>query len=208
VRGTSCCVARAGVGHAAAINLNQKMSHCRIDRRFLPGLQTCRVKRFNSSRRVTAMTVDDFRSRVDAASSDVSSRADVAVEPPAVAAAVVPLRPFAPTTPDHHLSPESLHEIDRVFFGPFFRDKYGTGGDKALENSRIRYYGPIQPTNDAGELAGRRYVHEFDTMTGCTRGWHETLDRMGHVRLVRPVRQDGITRYYRFDSNGRYRGSW
>jgi hypothetical protein len=51
-------------------------------------------------------------------------------------------------------------------------------------------------------------VHEFDTMTGCTRGWHETLDRMGNVRLVRPVRQNGVTRHYQFDNDGRYRGSW
>jgi hypothetical protein len=154
------------------------------------------------------MTVGDFRSPVDAASSDVRRRTDVATEQSAPAAVVVPLRSAAPIDPDHHLSPEGLRQIDRVFFGPFFREKYGVGGDKALENHRIRYYGPVQPAHDAGELSGRRYVHEFDTMTGCTRGWHETLDQMGNVRLVRPVRQDGITRHYRFDSNGQYRGSW
>src|SRR5262245_60610264 len=155
-----------------------------------------------------AMTVDDFRSRVDAASSDAGRGADVAAERPAFTAAVVPFRPIAPIDPDHHLSPEGLRQIDRVFFGPFFREKYGSGGDKALENHRIRYYGPVQPALDAGELAGRRYVHEFDTMTGCTRGWHETLDRMGNVRQVRPERHDGTMRHYQFDSNGRYRGSW
>jgi hypothetical protein len=106
------------------------------------------------------------------------------------------------------LSHERLHQIDRVFFGPFFREKYGRGGDKALENDRIRYYGLIQPTDDGGELAGRRYVHEFDTMTGCTRGWHETVDRAGKVRQIRPERNDGAARHYQFDGNGRYRGSW
>jgi len=152
------------------------------------------------------MTVDDFRSGIDAAPSDVGRPPDATTERSTFAAAVVPLRPIPPT--DQHLSPERLHQIDRAFFGPFFREKYGKGGDKALENNRIRYYGPVQPANDAGELAGRRYVHEFDTMTGCTRGWHETLDRMGNVRQIRPERNDGIVRHYQFDSNGRYRGSW
>ena len=103
---------------------------------------------------------------------------------------------------------ELLHQIDRVFFGPFFREKYGKGGDKALENDRIRYYGLIEPASDGGELTGRRYVHEFDTMTGCTRGWHETVDQAGNVRQIRPERSDGSTRHYQFDGNGRYRGSW
>jgi len=154
------------------------------------------------------MTVDDFRSQIDAAASDAGRRLDATTERSALAAIVVPLRQISPIDPDQRLSPERLHQIDRAFFGPFFREKYGTGGDKALENGRIRYYGPIQPANNAAELAGRRYVHEFDTMTGCTRGWHETLDRMGNIRQVRPERHDGTMRHYQFDSNGRYRGSW
>ena len=154
------------------------------------------------------MTVDDLLSSIHAASSNVGRSTDAMTERSASTAAVIPLRQLAPAYSDQLLPPERLHQIDRAFFGPFFREKYGTGGDKALENSRIRYYGPLQPANDAGELAGRRYVHEFDTMTGCTRGWHETLDRMGNVRQVRPERNDGIVRHYQFDGNGRYRGSW
>jgi hypothetical protein len=154
------------------------------------------------------MTVDDFRSSIDATSLDVVRRSDATTERSAFAAVVVPLRQLPPTYPNQCLSPQRLRQIDRVFFGPFFREKYGTGGDKALENGRIRYHGPVQPANNAGELAGRRYVHEFDTMTGCTRGWHETLDRMGNVRQVRPERHDGVMGRYQFDSNGRYKGSW
>ena len=154
------------------------------------------------------MTVDDFRSGIDAASLDVGRRPDATTERSAFAAVVVPLRQISPTYPNQRLSPERLHQIDRVFFGPFFREKYGTGGDKALENGRIRYYGPVQRANNAGELAGRRYVHEFDTMTGCTRGWHEILDRMGNVRQVRPERPNAMKGHYQFDSNGRYKGSW
>ena len=154
------------------------------------------------------MNVDDFRSNIDAASSEAGRRSDAATEGPAFAAAVVPLRKISPTYTNQHLSPDRLRQIDRAFFGPFFREKYGMGGDKALENGRIRYYGPVQPANSARELAGRRYVHEFDTMTGCTRGWHETLDRMGNVRQVRPERDNGMKGHYQFDSNGRYKGSW
>jgi hypothetical protein len=154
------------------------------------------------------MSVDDFRSQVDAASSDVGRRPDATAERSAFAAIVVQLRQTSPIDPNQRLSPERLHQIDRAFFGPFFREKYGTGGDKALENNRIRYYGPLQSTSDAGELAGRRYVHEFDTMTGCTRGWHEILDESGNVRQIRPERRDGIVRHYQFDRHGRYRGSW
>jgi hypothetical protein len=163
-----------------------------------------------SSERVgwIAMTIDDLRSNMDAASFGVSLSLGAATKPSALAATVVPLRQIPPTSPNTPLSPERLRQIDRVFFGPFFREKYGSEGDRALENSRIRYYGPVQPASDAGELAGRRYVHEFDTVTGLTRGWHETLDRMGNVRQIRPEWQDGIKRQYQFDGNGRYKGSW
>jgi hypothetical protein len=154
------------------------------------------------------MTVDDFRSNTGAASLDVRRSPGATTERSGSAAAVVPLRPIPPAYSNEPLSPERVRQIDRVFFGPFFREKYGAGGDKALENSRIRYYGPVQPANNAGELAGRRYVHEFDTVTGLTRGWHETLDRMGNVRQIRPERHDGMKRHYQFDSNGRYKGSW
>ena len=156
----------------------------------------------------SAMNFDDLHSGIDAEFSEIGRRPDATAEPSTFSAAVVPLRQAPPTSPDQHFLAERLHEIDRAFFGPFFREKYGTGGDKALENNRIRYYGPIQPAHDAGELAGRRYVHEFDTISGCTRGWHETLDRMGNVRQVRPERCDGIVRHYQFDGEGRYRGSW
>jgi hypothetical protein len=156
----------------------------------------------------SAMNFDDLHSGIDAEFSEIGRCPDATAEPSTFSAAVVPLRQGPPTSPDQHLLAERLHEIDRAFFGPFFREKYGTGGDKALENNRIRYYGPLQPTSDAGELAGRRYVHEFDTMTGCTRGWHEILDESGNVRQIRPERRDGIVRHYQFDRHGRYRGSW
>jgi hypothetical protein len=153
------------------------------------------------------MTVG-FVPGVDSALSlDHRDNTGATTERPAFAAVVVPIKQ-PPASADQHLSHERLHEIDRAFFGPFFREKYGRGGDKALENDRIRYYGLIQPSDDGTELAGRRYVHEFDTITGCTRGWHEIVDRAGNVRQVRPERSDGISRRYQFDSNGRYRGSW
>src|SRR6266481_5261215 len=114
--------------------------------------------------------------------------AGATTERPAVAAVVVQIKQVSPPA-GQRLSHERLHEIDRVFFGPFFREKYGRGGDKALENDRIRYYGLIQPTNDEGELAGRRCVHEFDTMTGCTRGCHESRRTVGPTRWCRRKKQ-------------------
>jgi hypothetical protein len=154
------------------------------------------------------MAVGDFRSGIDPAPSDLrpsdlGRSPYAAIERPAFGAAIVRLRQLPPTYPNERLS-----KIDRVFFGPFFREKYGTAGDKALENRRIRYYGPVQPATNAGELAGRRYVHEFDTVTGSTRGWHETLDTAGKVRQVRPERHDGMIRHYQFAGSGRYIGSW
>ena len=158
------------------------------------------------------MTVEPVHGVDVALESDRRVGADAATERSASTAVVVQINPAVPSAsqgqrlpPEQH---ELLHQIDRVFFGPFFREKYGRGGDKALQNDRIRYYGLIQPASDGGEWAGRRYVHEFDTMTGCTRGWHEILDRAGKVRRVRPERSDGTPRHYRFDGNGRYRGSW
>ena len=156
------------------------------------------------------MTVDSHHGVDLAPSLDDEVGVNAMTERPA--AVVVQMKqvspPVSPSQRPVHDQHELVHQIDRAFFGPFFREKYGTGGDKALENGRIRYYGPIQPANNAAELAGRRYVHEFDTITGCTRGWHETLDRMGNVRQVRPERRDGAVTHYQFDSNGRYRGSW
>ena len=166
--------------------------------------QRVKRKRFNSWRLEIAMTVGDVRYRIDAASSGVWCRPDAAADQPSLG--VVPPGPISPTSPDQHRLLD--RQIDRAFFGPFFREKYGSGGDKGLENCRIRYYGPIHPASDAGELAGRRYVHEFNTVTGCTRGWHEILDQMGNVRQVRPERHNGIARTYQFDRIGRYKGSW
>jgi hypothetical protein len=106
--------------------------------------------RFNSWRQGIAVNVDDFRPSIDAASPEVGRRSDAATEGAAFAA-VVPLRKIPPTYPNQRLSPDRLRQIDRVFFGPFFREKYGMGGDKALENGRIHYYGPVQPANSARE---------------------------------------------------------
>lgn len=89
-----------------------------------------------------------------------------------------------------------------------YTEKYGQAGVKELENGRIRYYGDLQPANKAGEMAGRRYVHEFDPATGGSRGWHETLDHSGNVRQVRPELNNGVKQHYQFDRNGNYTGSW
>ena len=186
LRQKTCCVATEKIAMSPPQTSTEDINS--IGSTIDPCLNGQRVKRkhFNSWRLEIAMTVGDVHYRIDAASSGVWCRPE-------------------PAADQHRLLER---QIDRAFFGPFFREKYGSGGDKGLENCRIRYYGPIHPASDAGELAGRRYVHEFNTVTGCTRGWHEILDRMGNVRQVRPERHNGTARTYQFDRIGRYKGSW
>lgn len=89
-----------------------------------------------------------------------------------------------------------------------YAEKHGKSWVKELEDGRIRYYGEVQPASEAGEMAGRRYVHEYDAATGRSRGWHETVDQAGNVRQVRPELNNGSKTHYQFDRNGNYTGSW
>lgn len=85
--------------------------------------------------------------------------------------------------------------------------KYGEAGTRTLSNGRIRYYGSISPAKKNGEMAGRRVVREWNPSTGRKRTWHETVDRNGRIRQVRPE-TGGSKVHYRFDKNGRYIGKW
>jgi hypothetical protein len=89
-----------------------------------------------------------------------------------------------------------------------YAEKYGTGGIKDLENGIMRFYGELKAPNKAGEMAGARYVHEWNYANGTSRGWMETLDHFGAVRQVRPELNNGLKTHYRFDSDGNYTGSW
>ncbi|MDH4871671.1 RHS repeat-associated core domain-containing protein [Pseudomonas sp. BN515] len=89
-----------------------------------------------------------------------------------------------------------------------YSERYGQAGIKELESGRVRYYGELQQANKSGEMAGRRYVHELDPVSGRSRGWHETLDHTGKVRQVRPELNNGSKTHYTFDTNGNYSGSW
>jgi hypothetical protein len=50
-------------------------------------------------------------------------------------------------------------------------------------------------------MAGRRLMREWDPSTGRVRTWHETLDRAGRVRIVRPE-QGAHPVHYLFDEAG------
>jgi RHS repeat-associated protein len=123
------------------------------------------------------------------------------------------------------VTPETLWDLGNVAMGVYslfdnyrngkylarhlgYAEKYGQGGVKELQNGRIRYYGDVQPARKAGDMAGRRYVHEFDPASGRSRGWHETVDHSGQVRQVRPAFEDEIKKHYMFDSDGDYSGRW
>ena len=86
-------------------------------------------------------------------------------------------------------------------------EKYGQGGFRELENGRFRYYGNLTPAAKQGEMAGRRLVREWDPGTGATRTWHETLDRSGNIRIVRPE-TGGPKTHYSFDEFGNFGGAW
>jgi hypothetical protein len=82
-------------------------------------------------------------------------------------------------------------------------ERYGPSGFKQLRNGRYRYYGEIKPAHTPGSMVGRRLVREWDPATGATRSWHETIDQMGNIRIVRPVTQSW---HYTFDELGNYTG--
>ncbi len=54
-------------------------------------------------------------------------------------------------------------------------------------------------------MLGRRLVREWNPANGRMRTWHETIDRSGRVRIVRPV-SGGPKIHYLFDKEGNYVG--
>lgn len=55
-------------------------------------------------------------------------------------------------------------------------------------------------------MAGRRLVREWDLQTRAARTWHETIDHIGRVRIVRPE-MGGSKVHYLFDELGNFQGS-
>ena len=56
-------------------------------------------------------------------------------------------------------------------------------------------------------MKGRRMTREWDPSTGKKRTWHETIDKKGKIRQVRPQKGKAKT-HYKFDRKGNYEGSW
>lgn len=86
-------------------------------------------------------------------------------------------------------------------------ETYGQGGFRELQSGRYRYYGNLTPAAKQGEMAGRRLVREWDPATGATRTWHETIDRSGKIRIVRPE-TGGAKIHYPFDEYGNFGDPW
>ena len=91
-----------------------------------------------------------------------------------------------------------------------YSEKYGKAGVKDMSNGKYRFYGKTVPATKSGEMMGRRYVREWDYLSGKTRGWHETLDHFGNVRQVRPDTSitGGQKVHYCFNKQGKYTGKW
>jgi superfamily II RNA helicase len=86
--------------------------------------------------------------------------------------------------------------------------RHGTGKTILLENGRLRYYRKFEEARFAGEMKGRQYVHEFNTLNGNSRGWHETLDQHNKVRQIRPQINNSSKTHYLFDVNGNLEKIW
>ncbi len=85
-------------------------------------------------------------------------------------------------------------------------EDYGVNGYRQLQNGRLRYYGETDLAKTNGEMIGRRLVREWDPKSGMKRTWHETMDKNGNVRIVRPETNDGNKIHYIFDTNGKFVG--
>ena len=90
----------------------------------------------------------------------------------------------------------------------FYRqaEEYGANGIKRLESGRYRFYGTFRPAITRGEMAGARFVREWDPATGATRDWYETIDQAGAVRSVAPKPPMYEQNHFIFDTNGNYVG--
>jgi len=89
-------------------------------------------------------------------------------------------------------------------------EKYGAGSTKELSDGRFRFYGEIKAPIKEGEMAGARFVREWNPANGVKRNWYETVDYAGNIRQVRPDPSitGGVKTHYMFDSNGNFTGSW
>lgn len=85
-------------------------------------------------------------------------------------------------------------------------EKYGQTGTKELQNGKYRFYSNLTPSKKTGEMAGARLVREWDSETGKTRTWYETLDHDGNIRSVAPKPVTNDKNHHVFSANGNYKG--
>jgi RHS repeat-associated protein len=86
--------------------------------------------------------------------------------------------------------------------------RYGKDGVRDLGDGRFRFYGKLSPPVNAGEMAGRRTVREWNSLSGAKRTYHETLDHAGRIRIVRPEVKftGGVKVHYVFSAIGEFLG--
>ncbi len=63
-----------------------------------------------------------------------------------------------------------------------YSERYGKAVVKFLSDGRVRYCREIDLARRPSEMIGRRYVHEFNAVSGKSRGWHETLNHTHNIR--------------------------
>ncbi|HRD54962.1 MAG TPA: RHS repeat-associated core domain-containing protein, partial [Parachlamydiaceae bacterium] len=89
-----------------------------------------------------------------------------------------------------------------------YLEEYGKVSVKLLKNGRYRYYGNCRAARVLGEMKGMRYVHEFNPLTGKSRGWMETLDHNDIIRQVRPQINNQPKVHYMFDKQNKLLEHW
>jgi hypothetical protein len=85
-------------------------------------------------------------------------------------------------------------------------ETYGQCGIKNLTRGKIRYYGELAGSKKPGPMVGRRLVREWNYCKNEYRTWHETLDKTGRVRIVRPENNNALKRHFIFKEDGSYGG--
>jgi hypothetical protein len=101
----------------------------------------------------------------------------------------------------------TLSEVDFKRHLKYCKRK-GNESIKLLGSGRLRYYNEIKPPRTLGDMKGSRYVHEFNTQNGLSRGWYETLDNNNKIRQVRPEFRSNEKKHYFFDTKGDLQKIW
>jgi hypothetical protein len=91
----------------------------------------------------------------------------------------------------------------------YYKNTEQYGEPRKLPDGRMRWYeNPGRPPRNPGRVTLNRYVRELNPRTGVTRGWMESYEADGSVRIVHPkdIRNVVVKSLHYFFDHGRYEG--